>query len=102
VYQAGFANVTLQDPSNPNVSPIENFAAGAPSLPIGSFINGFLHEGTSGSRDWVATTNSGAIFEDSPPGVTRGVVPEPSSIVLFGSVALILVIFLKIKHYSRA
>jgi hypothetical protein len=103
VYQASFANVTLQGPSNPNFSPLENFATGAPPIPIGSFITGFLHEGT-GARDWVANANSGAIFEDAqPPGVTRGgTVPEPSSIVLFGSVVSILAIFLKRRRHSRA
>ena len=90
VYQVSFTNVTLQGASNPNISPLENFASSDPGLPIGSFINGFLNEGTSSSPQWSATANSGAIFADAQPGVTTfGVVPEPPSILLLGSVALL-------------
>jgi hypothetical protein len=97
LYQVSFTGVTLQGASNPNISPLENFTASDPSLPIGSFINGFLNEGTSSSPQWIATANSGAIFADVQPGVgPRGIVPEPSSIVLVGSVALLcLAILLK-------
>jgi hypothetical protein len=65
VYQMSVASITLQGPSNPNVSPLENVVGG---LPLGSYIVGFLNTGTAASPDWVATANSGAILEqDSPP-----------------------------------
>ncbi len=95
LYQVSFTSVTIQDASNPNISPLENFASSDPSLPIGSFINGFLNENTASCPHcdilgWIATAHSGAIFADAQPGVsTRGVVPEPPSMVLLGSVALL-------------
>jgi MYXO-CTERM domain-containing protein len=59
------ASITLQAASNPNVSPLENIVGG---LPQGSYIVGFLNEGTAAAPDWVATANSGAILEqDGPP-----------------------------------
>jgi hypothetical protein len=67
VFQVNLGAATLQGPSNPNVSPLENIS---PGLPLASYIVGFLNEGTAGAPNWVATANSGAIFE------TRGV-PGP-------------------------
>jgi len=75
VYQADLGTTTLQGPSNPNVSPLETLGS---SLPQGSYIVGFLNEGTIGAPNWVATANSGAIFETSAPSP----VPEPGSLVL--------------------
>jgi hypothetical protein len=72
VYQVDLGQTTLQDASKPGVSPLLNIA---PALPLGSYIVGFLNEGTSGSPNWVATANSGALFADS-------VVPEPSTLAV--------------------
>jgi hypothetical protein len=103
VYYIGSPNVTLQGPSNPNVSPIENFAAGDSALPRGSYIVGFLNKGTSQEPDWIATANSGAIFEDGTnPRSDAGTVPEPSSLILFGSATLAVAFFLRRKARGRA
>jgi len=99
VYQLSISpggGVTLQSPANPNVSPLENITAG---IPLGSYIVGFFNEGTMASPSWQATANSGAILETSPP---PAVVPEPSSIILLGSVTLGLATLLKRKVHSRA
>lgn len=74
VYSASFTSVTLKDASMPNVSPLENIA---PGIPTGSYIVGFLNLGGD-SSSWVATANSGAIFNS-------GTVPEPSTLLLLGS-----------------
>jgi hypothetical protein len=78
VYEADLGPMTLQSPSNPNVSPLENIAAGV--LPKGSYIVGFFNEGNATAPDWVATANSGAIFETG--GGTS--VPEPATLGLLG------------------
>jgi hypothetical protein len=67
VFQVNLGTTTLQDASNPNVSPLENIS---PGLPLASYIVAFLNEGTAAAPNFVATANSGAIFE------TRGV-PGP-------------------------
>jgi hypothetical protein len=77
-FQVSFPSVTLQDASNPNISPLENIS---PGLPLASYIVGFLNEGTPAAPNWVATANSGAIFELSPPTTT---VPEPATLLLLG------------------
>jgi len=86
VYQVNFSpagGVTLQGPSNPNVSPLENIS---PGLPLASYIVGFLNEGTAASPNWKATANSGAIFDSRPPTTTTTrAVPEPASLALFGT-----------------
>ena len=79
VYQAMLGPITLQGPSNPNVSPLENITSGI--LPQGSYIVAFLNEGTASSPDWVATANSGAIFETGTPPK----VPLPPAAWLFGT-----------------
>ena len=56
VFQANLGTITLQSPSNPNVSPLENIS---PGLPLASYIVGFFSE-TGGIQ---ATANSGAIFD---------------------------------------
>jgi hypothetical protein len=61
VYQFDAGQRTLQDASNPNVSPLLNLTS---SLPRGSYIVGFLNTGTTVNPTWVATANSGAIFEN--------------------------------------
>lgn len=75
VYQVDLGTFTLQGASDPNVSPLENISSG---VPLASYIVGFLNEGTSTAPDWIATANSGAIFE------TGTSVPEPSSLLLLG------------------
>jgi hypothetical protein len=67
VYQANLGPTTLQSPSNPNVSPLENIS---PRLPLASYIVGFFNASTG----FQATANSGAIFE------TTGVTPPPPHI----------------------
>jgi len=79
-YQVDLGALTLQDPSNPNVLPLENIS---PGVPLASYITGFLNEGTAGAPNWIATANSGFIF----------VVPEPSAITLFGTLLIPLVWF---------
>ena len=76
VYQVDLGTTTLQSASDPNVSPLENLTSGV--LPLGSYIVAFLNQGADGIQ---ATANSGAIFEDAPPGTTRSFppVPEPST-----------------------
>ena len=56
VFQVNLGTTTLQSPSNPNVSPLENIS---PALPLASYIVGFLNE--AGAIQ--ATANSGAIFD---------------------------------------
>jgi hypothetical protein len=54
------------------------------SLPLGSYIVGFLNIGTSTNPNFVGTANSGAIFETgTPTGPTA--TPEPSSLALMGT-----------------
>ena len=71
VYQADLGTMTLQSPSNPNSSPLENIS---PGLALGSYIVGFFHEAT----EIQATANSGAIFVTGGPSS----VPEPASLLL--------------------
>jgi hypothetical protein len=79
VYQANLGTLTLQSPSNPNVSPLENIASGV--LPRASYVVGFLNEGTAAAPDFQATANSGAIFTTGPTsgGGGQPVIPEPST-----------------------
>jgi hypothetical protein len=77
VYTAHLGPITLQGASNPNVSPLENITSGV--LPQASYIVAFLNEGTAAAPDWIATANSGAIFDTGTP---PHVVPEPTPIAL--------------------
>jgi hypothetical protein len=97
VYQANLGTLTLQSPSNPNISPLENIASGV--LPQGSYIVGFLNEGTVNNPSFQATANSGAIFETGSPGTVRSVVPEPSTwaMLLLGFAGLGLAGYRKAK-----
>jgi hypothetical protein len=79
VFQANLGTVTLQSPSNPNVSPLLNVS---PNLPLASYIVGFLDVG--GNLN--ATANSGAIFERTGPST----VPEPTSFILLGSLLCVV------------
>ena len=79
VYQANLGTTTLQGPSNPNVNPLLNISS---DLPLASYIVGFLNEGTDAAPNWIATANSGAIFETrSPPLAT----PLPAALPLFAT-----------------
>jgi hypothetical protein len=50
---------------------------------LGTYIVGFLNTGTADEPNWIATANSGAIFEtDGPPTPS---VPEPSSLLLLST-----------------
>jgi hypothetical protein len=87
VFSVNLGPITLQGPSNPNVSPLEDIS---PDLPLASYIVAFLNEGTAAAPDWFATANSGAIFETGTPTTTtttttRLPVPEPASLALLGS-----------------
>ena len=85
VYEADLGSITLQGPSNPNLAPLLNITAG--TLPLASYIVGFLNEGTAGTPDWVATANSGAIFDTTGPSTstTKVVIPEPSTLGVLGT-----------------
>ena len=94
VFQLNAGTQTLQGVANPNVSPLLNLGS---TIPLGSYIIGFLNEGTSTSPNWVATANSGEIFETP----TAAPVSEPESIILLGSVMLGVAALLKKKAQSR-
>jgi hypothetical protein len=99
VYQASLGSMTLLGSRSPGVAPLLNISA----LPIGSYIVGFLDQGTAGI---IATANSGAIFETHTPGGGGGGgggdVPEPASIILLGTVSLGVCTIIKKKARSRA
>jgi hypothetical protein len=82
IYQVSLGSTTLEKSSNPNVSPLLNIS---PQLPLASYIVGYLDEG---GGNVIATASSGAIFETTDPPAP---VPEPSSIVLFGSLLCLVV-----------
>jgi len=100
VYQISVSpvgGVTLQAASNPNVNPLENISGG---VPLGSYIVGFLNEGTASSPDWLATANSGAILEqDAPPSG----VPGPTAGAGLPGLALAGIgLFIGWRHRRRA
>ncbi len=93
VYQVGLGSTTLQGANNPNLSPLENIS---PALSLASYIVAFLNEGTANNPDWIATANSGAIFEtDSPPPS----VPEPATFTLLGSALMGIGIFSRRRRH---
>jgi hypothetical protein len=126
VYQFDAGTQLLQDASNPNVSPLFNIVAslGDPTgtIPIGSYIVGFLDTTTGcGPKKTepceIATALSGAIFETSAstststtststslsgPFTTGNNVPEPGSVVLFGSALLAVSAILQKKKSARS
>jgi hypothetical protein len=99
VYQVDLGNNLLQGPSNA-VKPILTLSGS--SLPLASVLAGFLGSGpTFGtSANFISTANSGAIFEAGAPPAPP--VPEPSSIILLGSVTLGIATLVKRKTQSRA
>ena len=80
VYQVNLGTTTLQSPSKPNMSPLENIS---PGVPLASYIVGFFNEGTASNPSFQATANSGAIFETASPPSTP--VPEPAMLLLLGT-----------------
>lgn len=93
VFQVDLGTTTLQGPDDPGASPLLdlNIPGG---VPLASYIVGFLNEGTSASPNWVATANSGAIFETAPPPNPKfgSDTPEPSRVVALcglGAIGLI-------------
>lgn len=97
VYQINLGTNKLQGPSDPS-KPILTLSGS--SLPLASLLAGFLGNPTSGT--WISTANSGAIFEGGSSGTTDGTVPEPTSILLFGTVALMVGGRLKRQFSNRA
>ena len=79
VYQVDLGMTTLQSPSKPNMSQLENING----LPIASYIVGFLNEGSASAPSFQATANSGAIFETAAPPSSS--VPEPATLLLLGT-----------------
>jgi hypothetical protein len=78
VYKVDLGTTTLQGPSNPNMSPLENISP----VPLASYIVGFFNEGTATEPSFQATANSGAIFVKSGPPSS---VPEPASLLLLAT-----------------
>jgi len=76
VYLAYLGLATLGDSAGSG--PLLSITSG---IPINSYIVGYLYTGQTGQGQhaWVATANSAAILE------TRDPVPEPGSLMLFGS-----------------
>jgi hypothetical protein len=106
VYQVDLGTATLQGASDPNLSPLETLSTG---VPVGSYIVGFLNEGTATSPDWIATANSGAIFETGDCSVNCGPIhppfstaPEPATLVLLGTGLAALSVRLRKRAGSTA
>jgi len=119
VYQFDAGTQLLLDASNPNVSPLFNLTG---TIPIGSYIVGFLDTTTGCGKKGagpceIATALSGAIFETSAstststtststslsgPFTTGNNVPEPGSVVLFGSALLAVSAILQKKKSARS
>jgi len=90
VYQADLGIETLPPPGMPS----DPLSLGS-QIPLASYIVEFENIGTTANPNWIATANSGAIFETTActPGTPNcgsgPPLPEPSSLALFGS-ALVL------------
>jgi hypothetical protein len=79
VYQVDLGQQTLGGNSDPSTGPEESTSLG---VPLDSYIVGFLNTSNPKDPKWSATANSGAILETDPPSP---LVPEPSSLLLFGT-----------------
>ena len=77
VYEVDLGTNRLQDNPSPLLGPLLNISQ---TLPLASYIVAFLNTGSATAPNWIATANSGAIFETG-----RGRVPEPSSMLLLGA-----------------
>lgn len=105
VYQVDLGANRLQGAGTPTAP---DFTLSGSSLPIASLLTGFLGSGSTfaSSSDFISTANSGAIFQaDAPPGGGGGgggTVPEPSSVILFGSASLLIATAFRKKFSSRA
>jgi hypothetical protein len=94
VYTVDLGKTTLQGASNPGVSPLETLGS---SLPIGSYIVGFFNEKPVGTPPaWIATANSGAIFETGPSSV-----PEPATLGLLGPTLIGVAMALRARRRRR-
>jgi hypothetical protein len=85
VYQIDLGNNELQSPSNPTM-PVLSLSGS--SLPLASLLAGFQGSGTTfaDSSSFISTANSGAVFEADGPAP----VPEPTSVLLLGTIALLV------------
>jgi hypothetical protein len=75
VYQVNLGTTTLSSPSTPNPA-TPDLSIGA--LPIGTYITGFLSQGSGKNQTWISTAQSGAILETHR-------VPEPASLALLST-----------------
>lgn len=83
VYQLNLGTQTLGGNSDPSTGPEESTSLG---LPLDSYIVGFLNTAAAGTpANWSATANSGAILETGDPTPPPPSIPEPSSLLLFGT-----------------
>ena len=71
VYRVDLGDAIL--PSFPNTSPLLSVGG---SLPLASYVTGFVNVGTTKHPYWIASANSGAILEQ---------VPEPASLALLSA-----------------
>ena len=83
VYSADLGTTTLQNGPNDLKGPLLSVG----KLPIGSYIAGFLDP--TGSLQWSATANSGAILEEAAPVIfstsSSAPIPEPASLLVMAT-----------------
>ena len=94
VYQVDLGNNTLQKPGS-GVEPV--LTLGGSSLPIGSLLTGYLYDTKKNDGEYISTANSGALYEADGPSV----VPEPSSIILTGTMSLFALSAFRKKLLNR-
>lgn len=99
VYQVDLGSNELQKPGT-GVKPVLTLDPN--SIPVGSVITAYLSNGQdkkTGQTDYIATASSGGLFEADGPVSS---VPEPSSIILFGTVVLGTTISMRKRFRSQA